>query len=416
MVPILFIGSGSASNLKEVVSQVTDPKVSIAGIYINPANPHYSALQVLELILSHRPLTPVFLVDDQNQCKNPSFSLFLEQANISGVVSAQGPFLEPSSPPLSRSQAKSTFAGFVALPLTDLLHLNTTPYSLFIEDESRQLRLFASAKSSLDPAYLNSLKQKNPALYVHESELMKTRQFLQTARHHYLETEGFPQGWQTAETLYRAKIFLKSLQISAPQEGFIEHAHSILTDVFQMISGITQSDKMAGLVEMAKDCDRNLHCMTLSILVCKQMGFEHNSIVEILGMASFFQDLSLYHTPFGNLSEVKRDLLPADTRKHYDHHPVLSADLLSKNTRLPEVTLQVIRQHHERRDRSGTPNRIGGLQLHPMAEVLSLINSYLDRDEEFSLSSHTIAPEIDLHYSERVTLALHALLKTPGTP
>jgi hypothetical protein len=51
-----------------------------------------------------------------------------------------------------------------------------------------------------------------------------------------------------------------------------------------------------------------------------------------------------------------------------------------------------------------------------MAEVLSLINSYLDRDQELSLSPHAISPEIDLHYSERVTLALHSLLQNLGNP
>jgi len=62
----------------------------------------------------------------------------------------------------------------------------------------------------------------------------------------------------------------------------------------------------------------------------------------------------------------------------YQTHPNKSADALHQKEGFPQVTLQVIRQQHERKDKTGFPNRIGGSQLHPMAEVLSIVNSYYD--------------------------------------
>jgi response regulator RpfG family c-di-GMP phosphodiesterase len=64
-----------------------------------------------------------------------------------------------------------------------------------------------------------------------------------------------------------------------------------------------------------------------------------------------------------------------------------------------------MRQHHERKDRTGFPNRAGGMQLHPMAEVLSLINEYLDH----ALNFESVEKEIYTHYSDRMVIAFKQL-------
>jgi hypothetical protein len=46
------------------------------------------------------------------------------------------------------------------------------------------------------------------------------------------------------------------------------------------------------------------------------------------------------------------------------------------------------------------------MQLHPMAEVLSLINDYLDH----SLNFETVEKEIYSHYSDRMVLAFKQIL------
>jgi hypothetical protein len=61
----------------------------------------------------------------------------------------------------------------------------------------------------------------------------------------------------------------------------------------------------------------------------------------------------------------------------------------------------VIRQHHERKDRTGFPLKIGGMRLHPMAEVLSLINEVIDKNPQ----SPEAENEIYRHYSDAIVLS-----------
>ena len=218
--------------------------------------------------------------------------------------------------------------------------------------------------------------------------------------------DAFPVAWKTAETLFNAKMLLRELQQGGLNDGVVEHAHLMLSDLFQLVSHLGQAPNLRRLVVLAKESDRSIACTTLSILMCKILKFEQNSIVEILGLASFFQDISLFSSPFGNLSNTPVLEMKPEAAKYFVQHPLLSADIVAKNTSVPEVTLQVIRQHHERKDRSGYPNRVGGLQLHPMAEILSLINSYLDHPEHFN----EVKTEIYTHYSDRMVQAFQGLL------
>ena len=188
-------------------------------------------------------------------------------------------------------------------------------------------------------------------------------------------------------------------------ENLVQSTYALLEDVFQLVSQLSKDAGLRKFVEQAKQCDRTMACVTYSILMCKKLKFEQATIVESLGLASFFQDISLYQSPFGNLAEIRPSELSGQAASYYLSHPTLSADLLAKSSaEISEVALQVVRQHHERIDRTGFPNRVGGAQLQPMAEILSLINLFLDYE-----NSSDPETEIYAHYSDRIVTAFKQL-------
>jgi response regulator RpfG family c-di-GMP phosphodiesterase len=143
------------------------------------------------------------------------------------------------------------------------------------------------------------------------------------------------------------------------------------------------------------------------------LRFEKTATLEILGLASVLQDISLYQTPHGDLSDQLPQNMTMEQVNYYQQHPTLSADLVAHHTDVPQVTLQVIRQHHERKDKSGFPNRVGGLQLHPMAEILSLINSYYEVTKIQANDSDAILAltrDAFPHFSENIINAFKQVL------
>jgi hypothetical protein len=405
------------SSMLQALRWITNPDVMISGIYLNPNDSSYSALRFLELTLLQRPVTPIFLLDEEHEISTPAQKHFFEHVSVKGFFSGKESFtqligaLAPNENASlneikKRITTRSEHPGYLAVPIVDFVHSKTYPFDVFVEDEKKQLRLFATAGSSIESEYLSHVSSKTSWMFVSEANIHETREAIRQTQNTYMDLDAFPISWKTAETLFSAKVLLKEMQKGGLSDGFVEHTQFLLSDIFQIVSHLDHAQKIQKFIDQAKDCDRNIACATLAILMCKAMKFEKNAIVEILGLASFFQDVSLYQSPYGNLSELKQDEMSLEAQQYYYNHAMHSADLLAEHTSMPEVTLQVLRQHHERKDRTGFPNRVGGMQLHPMAEVLSLINDYLDHPLTFS----SIEKEVYSHYSDRMVIAFKQLL------
>lgn len=405
-------------SMSQALRWLSDPAIPVAGIYLNPNDPSYSALRFLEIVSQLRPVTPVFLIDGADEIQTDAQHLLLEAANIKGVFKGHESFANfieklnfVESPALQKIKKRegndSEHEGYVVVPIIDFIHSKHYFFDVYVEDEHKTLSLFATAGSPIEPEYLAQLSAKTPWLYVSEASITEVRTNIAHASTTYLNQEDFPSSWKTAEAMFKAKTILKDLQLSGPSDHLVEQTHVALGELFHLVSELGTGTKLQKFIDQAKDSDRNIACASLSILMCKILKFEKSAIVEILGLASFFQDISLYQTPFGNISEMRPEELSPEALKYYHQHPLLSADLVATHTSVPEVTLQVMRQHHERKDRSGFPNRIGGMQLHPMAEALSLINAYLDHPENF----HDFEREVYAHYSDRMVTAFKNILK-----
>ncbi len=412
--------SGSATLLATSMAQglhwVTDLDIAISGIFLNPNDLNYSALRFLEVTVKNRPATPLFLIDDENNITELQKSQLNKNFNIQGVFKGNESFNEfmgglqydsPESMRLiqKRISGQNPREGYIEIPLIDFIHSKEYPFDLYIEDKNHDLRLFALAGSEVDPSYLSQLNREKSWFYVQEIAVELLKKSLATAQSEFLTVDYIPHSWKTAESLYRARHLISQLKQNELSDTSVLETQNVIGNMFQLVSQINKTEQLEKLLAQAKDSDRTLICAVLSILMCKILKFEKNAIVEILGLASFLQDISLYHSPFGDLSESRVSELTGGALNYYLNHSMSSADLAARTTSIPDVTLQVLRQHHERKDRTGFPNRVGGMQLHPMSEVLSIINGYLDFEPSKNLDRDLYA-----HYSERVVGAFKPLV------
>jgi hypothetical protein len=403
--------------MRQALRVISDPEISLAGVYLDPRDTGFSAFKFLESSLMMRPAVPVFLFNPDGT-SNPAIP-FATNFNVKAVFKGTESFQtliaplrlradrDARNPMLGRSAPATPHKGYTAIPTSDLATLRTYPFDLFVEDETKALRLVGSENSSIDPEYLESLQVNSPWVYASDASIIGIRDQIREAQRTYMSLEHLPDSWRIAETLYQAGAILNEFRNSTPSDSLVDQAAVLIGDLSQLVTRLGNSEKLNSIIEMAKGCDRTLRCTILAVMMSKILGFEHDSIVEILGLASFFQDISLHQSPFGNLADVARENLAPEARTYFNQHPLLSADRVAKNTHLPEVTLQVIRQHHEQPDRTGFPNRIGGAQLHPMAEILSLINQYLDLGSAF----HAKREKVLSHYSEGISAAFSTLLE-----
>ena len=406
-------------SMEQALRWIQNPGVLISGIYLNPNDPRESALGLLETTLGLRPATPIFLIDEENEFGIDTQKQFLETIRIHGCVKNTDSFhqyissLTIETHPLlqeirSRITKQSEHKQYLAIPLVDFIHAKTYSFDVFLEDDQKKLCLFATAGSPIEPEYLSQASLKTSWLYVAEQEVAEAKELLRKTSKTLNVDASFPISWKSAEALFKAKTLLREMQkIGVANDDILRKTHFILGDLFQIISHLGQTHKLQRFIDQAKESDRNIACASFCILMSKVLKFEKNAILEILGLASFFQDIALYQSPFGDISELALVEMSPEIMQYYLNHSVYSADILARHTSIPEVTLQVMRQHHEKKDRTGFPHRVGGMQLHPMAEMLSLINAYLDHTTDHD----RLEKEVYSHYSDRMVTAFKSLIK-----
>ena len=390
---------------------MSDPSIPISGIYLNPNDSSYSALRFLTLVLLHRPATPVFLLDEENEFSQQHINFLKENFKIQGMFKGVKSFFELSQPlkvkvptPFlgieKRETIQSKHPGYIAVPIIDFLYSKHYTFNLFVEDETGKLRFFAMEGSEVDLEYLTFLYKKNPWIYLEEESLLNRKAIFQDVQNSHLETVVLPAGWRSAELLYRSKVLLEELARGGVVNQVVTKTSALVSDLQLLVSGLKPDKELQKFIDQASRCDRTVLSATYSFLLCSQLKLKSASIVESLGVASFFQDVSLYHTPFGNLSSVHPSKLNAEENAYYLTHPQLSSEMIAKTNAISELAVQIIRQHHERSDRTGFPNQVGGAQLQPLAEILSFINAQIDLKVD-----ETHRNEVESHYSESLVKA-----------
>jgi response regulator RpfG family c-di-GMP phosphodiesterase len=411
------------TSMVQALQWITNPELKLSGVYLNPDDTTFSAFRFLEITLTHRPALPIFLFEPKIAGNSDGAKRIMKNTHIKGIYLGTEPYQTLVSPlkehmtdnEPSRKKVPETAQrpGYITLPISDFFTGTQYPYNVFTLDGA-QMNLFAQKDATIDPAYLAQATQKVQFFYVKEEDIARNKASIRDAHSKLIDDEDYPKEWKTAEMMVSARNILNEMKMAGINEALIEYTQAMLGDLFKLISKIdTDEGALFGMIDRAKKCDRAVFCASYSMLLCKQLKFEKTATLEILGLASILQDLGLYRTPFGDLSEKLPKELTAEQMNVYVQHPTLSADLIASHTDVPQVTLQVVRQHHERKDRSGFPNRVGGNQIHPMAEILSLINGYYEVSKELEDDAQTIQElhkSVFPHYSENVVAAFKQVL------
>ena len=407
-------------SMVEALRWVSDHEENISGIFLCPDDSSFSAFRFLEITLNYRPAVPIYLFEPSIQKHDEVAKRVKNSTHVQGffvgtesystlIANLKSNIDSQSSTKRQKPDPEKEREDYTALPISDFFNGSVDPYDLFIFTPSNKMNFFAAKNSPIDGKYLETLAKQTDYLYVQTTDIQEDKKTLKKAHTQLMENKDFPSSWKTSEAVAKSKEVLNEIKVAGATEHVVELAQNMLSDLFRLISNIdTEDGSIFQLIDKAKKCDRSVFCASYAMLICKHLKFEKTATLEILGMASVLQDISLYKTPFGDLSDRSPESLNENEQKIYLKHPTLSADAIAQHTDIPQITLQVIRQQHEKKDRSGFPGKIGGTELHQMAEILSLINEFYDRSKknpDKKVVMEEMQKSVLNHYSEIVVNA-----------
>lgn len=215
-------------------------------------------------------------------------------------------------------------------------------HSLYIADSDDDV---GSLKDVVSP--LVRLEAVHSVRQIYDNFLTKTTadDIMEMKRHQFRDSPIISKLMQSAEKL-SDEVFLNSnamvemVSIKSLDNYLYEHAVNVA--VLSMLLGM----------------DLHLKEEELGKLVLAAL---------LMDIGSHFVDTDILNTP---------GPLTPEQMSEVQKHPATSHEYLTKKTQLPASVRHLILQHHERMDGSGYPSGTKGNDIHPLARILAIADTY----------------------------------------
>ncbi len=160
-----------------------------------------------------------------------------------------------------------------------------------------------------------------------------------------------------------------------------DRAHELSKKVINRIYQITDRDHNAAIaaIHLCKEqspLKQSIYSAVIAHLLCQQHNIEgdskHSLMLAILfANMTFYEFQVLLNTMNGKLTDAQRAKL--------HKHPLEASHKLEACGFLDPVMFKAIRQHHERLDGTGYPNRLKGDEISTLALIISMCETYTAR-------------------------------------
>lgn len=117
----------------------------------------------------------------------------------------------------------------------------------------------------------------------------------------------------------------------------------------------------------------SLNVCILSLSFARFLGFEESRMYE-LGMGALLHDVGEIRLPKELLSKPAE--LNPEEHATMEKHTEYGASILKENHGIPQAAIDIALHHHERLDRSGYPNKLGGQEISRNAKIVGIIDVY----------------------------------------
>jgi HD-GYP domain-containing protein (c-di-GMP phosphodiesterase class II) len=149
--------------------------------------------------------------------------------------------------------------------------------------------------------------------------------------------------------------------------------------VHGVIDGVMNNPNALALLSNLKSKQQDsvrhsVNICILSLLFGRYLGLEMEKLTE-LGYAALLHDVGEIKIPQTILDKHHRQLTPEE-KKLLELHTVYGAEILRKNTKIPEIAAEVALSHHERIDGKGYPHGLKGAEIEFFAKLVAIIDVY----------------------------------------
>jgi HD-GYP domain-containing protein (c-di-GMP phosphodiesterase class II) len=416
-----FKGEGLSSSHYKAVNTFNDgeailraPNIVLSSICVNPAFLRPSGIQFIKLAHELRPATPIYIV----QTNQPHFSESeMHRLGLSGTISRT----ELGSKVMEyQEQMRSTLGlaglleenywdsnfedkvveGYKPIRCADFISGQKCLYDVHVKLESGRFLKILSANDCFSPERVSTYIKKGVRhFYVNESSLRRCIHYCESFSKALLLRGNVSYELKISEMLGDGVEVVNLVRGENVNDQTVESIADYLAKVRVLIFQSAKSPQ-----ELIKVLESRLQLYEHSVgvamiagLLTKPLQIESETAFRSVGTASFLHDIGLFKLA-PELANENVNAFTAAQLAEFQTHPDKGAKYLEENTKLDASVIQAVAQHHERRDGSGFPRKLGAGKISPIAEIVGISDEFvrLLREQESSSQKRSIKEIYDL--------------------
>ncbi len=297
---------------------------------------------------------------------------------------------------------------FFSIHIKDILPGSISHFDIYIKLRSDKYVKIFKKKDSLPPERLKNYVEKGVRdFFLLKSEHEGFLKFCDDLTDSLLVQQGQMNSWMSPILLLGDQI-LTSFELNGVNPENILYAKKFLEKSLKLTKNILgQNNKVQQLIlNSLKDYQHTTTVVILGGMLSRTLGFTSRERIDSIALSLMLHDLGLnYIDPkFKNMHSTKT--LSSSELEEYKTHSFKAYDLLKEIPEIPQVTLQAILQHHERRDHSGYPDQLSGAGINFIAEIIGLCDEYVCYLEDNNFDHQGFLNIIDTDLKMKFSISL----------
>lgn len=399
---------------EDTLRAIARPDAAYSAIFVNPKIDAPLAIPVIRTALKHCPTVPIFFLSDG---ATPELTAHeLDQLTVRKVIAKPASYgdllraiknlnhtldvdvLKQSMDGLNSGaevQGDGKDQAFVPIRAEQFLSGSTSLFDVYVRLRQDHFVKILTAGDPFDVERVNQYLARGVThFYLRKSAQERYLQYCDRLSSMVLRKQGVPDSVKVNFVLNQGEETRQFLQAHGATEAGLQYAAHFVEKTRTLIDKL-QAGGDPQLRQYLKDVlsfEHGVATAMVAALIVKTLGFHTAKNIVAIGLAAFLHDIGLQDLPEKFRQEDEQALTPEEIFL-YRQHPIKSAEILAGIPGIDSSVIQAVRQHHERRDRSGFPDGLGAGSINRVAEIVGISDEFVRIFHRAKLD-----PRIDPHF------------------
>ena len=384
------------SDWKKAQLSLADSNQNFSAVFIDPKLKSGYAYSVIRFAHRFRPTTPIFLIHNGEETglskkdlhhlgvhdfvkKEEDVSIFFELPK-SGATQFDPETALKLSKMIAEEVEEELVAdhtAFVPILAQNFLAGSTSYFDIYVRlGSGRYLKILKLGDSFSHERLTNYLKKGVQFFYLRKEAQELYIGYCDRLSRAINGKAEISFGTKSKYTLNHGQEITSFMASNGVDSTYLSHADHFIKNAHQIV--LESKKDNVYIDELLSHISAYEHGVGTTMIACilaQAMGMQSDNPVRIIGMAGLLHDVGLLQLPVELHGENEGAFTSAQL-KLFQTHPILGAEILKGVKGVEPITVQAVLQHHERKNRSGFPHRIGMGSINKVAEIVGLADEF----------------------------------------